>query len=64
MKKILTGIIVVFALLLLPQVVYAMHITEGILPPKWVIFWYILIIPFVVIGTLSLKKKKRDVSVN
>lgn len=61
MKKILSGVFVVFALLLLPQVVYAMHITEGILPPKWAIFWFILIMPFVVIGTLKLKKKKREI---
>jgi cobalt/nickel transport system permease protein len=60
-KKILPCIIAVFALLLLPQVAYAMHITEGILPPKWAIFWFILVLPFVVIGTLKLKKKKREV---
>ncbi len=61
MKKILLGISVVFALLLLPHVAHAMHITEGILPSKWVIFWYIFAIPFIVIGTLRLKKKKREV---
>ena len=61
MKKILLGISVVFAILLLPHVAYAMHITEGILPPKWVIFWFVLVIPFVVIGTLRLKRKKKEV---
>ncbi len=61
MKKILTGILVTFTILLLPHVAYAMHITEGILPPKWVIVWFILVIPFVVIGTLRLKKKKKEV---
>ncbi len=60
-KKILVGLSVVIALLLLPHVAYAMHITEGILPAKWAIFWYVLIIPFVVIGTLSLKKKKKAI---
>lgn len=60
-KKILSGTLVVFALLLLPHAAYAMHITEGILPPKWVIFWFVLIIPFIVIGTFKLKKKKKDV---
>ena len=38
-----------------------MHITEGILPPKWAIFWYIIIIPFVAIGIVKIKKKKREV---
>ena len=61
MKKILLGISIVIALLLLPHVAYAMHITEGILPPKWVIFWFVLVIPFVVIGTFRLKKKKKVV---
>ncbi len=61
MKRLLLSIFVIFTLLLLPHVAYAMHITEGILPPKWAIFWFIIIIPFVVIGTLKLKKKKREV---
>jgi cobalt/nickel transport system permease protein len=61
MKMILSGIIVVFALLLLPQAAYAMHITEGILPPKWAIFWVILVMPFIIIGTLKLKKNKKEV---
>ncbi len=60
-NKILYGVFVFFAFLLLPHIAYAMHITEGILPPKWVVFWFIVIIPFVVIGTLNLKKKKKDV---
>ena len=59
MKKILLGVFVLLAFLLLPHVAYAMHITEGILPLKWVIFWFIVIIPFVVIGTLNLKRKKK-----
>ena len=60
-NKIISGAFVFFAFLLLPQIAYAMHITEGILPPKWVVFWFILIIPFVVIGTFNLKRKKRAV---
>ncbi len=60
-NKIISGVFVFFAILLLPHIAYAMHITEGILPPKWVVFWFMLIIPFVVIGTFNLKRKKRDV---
>ena len=61
MRIILSGIIVVLTLLLLPQVAHAMHITEGILPPKWAIFWVVMIMPFVVVGTLKLKKNKKEV---
>ncbi len=45
----------------IPGLAFAMHITEGILPPKWAIFWYVIIIPFVVVGIAKLKKKKREV---
>ncbi len=61
MKKILIGVSIIITLLLLPHIAYAMHITEGILPAQWAIFWFILIIPFVVIGTLRLKKKKKGI---
>jgi cobalt/nickel transport system permease protein len=61
MKNLLLSVFVVFTLLFLPSAAYAMHITEGILPPKWAIFWFIIIIPFIVIGTLKLKKKKKEV---
>ena len=46
---------------MIPDYAFGMHITEGILPPKWAIFWFILIIPFVVIGMFKLKKKKKEV---
>ena len=43
--------------------VYAMHITEGILPPKWVITWFAVAMPFVGIGIYHVKQKKRQMPV-
>jgi len=40
---------------------YAMHITEGILPPKWVAVWFAVSAPFVGIGIYHIKRKKRAV---
>lgn len=61
MKRITLFSIIFISILIIPNLAFGMHITEGILPPKWAIFWFILIMPFVVIGILKLKKKKRDV---
>ena len=36
--------------------VYAMHIMEGFLPLGWCIFWFVVAIPFWVIGFLQIKK--------
>ncbi|MGR3178054.1 MAG: energy-coupling factor ABC transporter permease [Candidatus Anammoxibacter sp.] len=36
-----------------------MHITEGILPPRWVAIWFVFSLPFVLIGVYSIKKKKK-----
>lgn len=61
MKKYLLALFIILTLLLLPGAVYAMHITEGILPPKWAIFWFIIVSPFVAIGIIKLKKKKMEI---
>lgn len=39
-----------------PQVVSAMHIMEGFLPPFWCVVWAIACIPFVFLGYRSIKK--------
>jgi len=49
-----------FALLLLlilgsAQPVYAMHISEGILPIQWAVFWFVLSAPFVFLGLKNLR---------
>lgn len=36
--------------IMVPQAAYAMHIMEGFLPVKWAIFWWVLAIPFLVLG--------------
>ncbi|MBA4395686.1 MAG: energy-coupling factor ABC transporter permease, partial [Desulfobacca sp.] len=35
---------------------YAMHISEGILPFHWAVFWSLLAVPFVAYGLYRLKK--------
>lgn len=44
------------ALLLIPKQAYAMHIMEGFLPVKWAIFWWVLSLPFIVLGLRSIRK--------
>ncbi|AEH48117.1 energy-coupling factor ABC transporter permease [Parageobacillus thermoglucosidasius] len=38
----------------------AMHITEGFLPVKWVIFWWLVFLPFLFIGMRSLIRITRE----
>ncbi|HLG29371.1 MAG TPA: energy-coupling factor ABC transporter permease [Candidatus Brocadiales bacterium] len=59
MKKFLLIISAISTLLMLPRAVYAMHITEGILPPQWAILWFLVAAPFVAIGTYKIKKRRR-----
>lgn len=40
-----------------PQETRAMHIMEGFLPAKWCIIWYVLSLPFVIMGIVSISKK-------
>lgn len=37
-----------------PTPAYAMHIAEGFLPPQWAILWWLLALPFIVVGFRSL----------
>lgn len=39
-----------------PNNAYAMHIMEGFLPFNWAAFWWIAMIPFVIVGVRSIKK--------
>jgi cobalt/nickel transport system permease protein len=36
---------------------HAMHISEGILPAQWAVFWFVLALPFVAWGLHELKKR-------
>lgn len=40
-----------------PQQTYGMHIMEGFLPAKWCILWYVLSMPFIILGIMSISKK-------
>jgi len=61
--KILKTLIAVFFLLFIfsDKTVYAMHITEGILPTEWVITWFAVSVPFLAIGIYKVKRKKKAV---
>ncbi|NMC74249.1 MAG: energy-coupling factor ABC transporter permease, partial [Geobacteraceae bacterium] len=48
------------ALLLLAVPAYAMHISEGILPLPWAVFWYAVAIPFVALGIRQVNSLARD----
>ncbi|KRF03345.1 cobalamin biosynthesis protein CbiM [Paenibacillus sp. Soil766] len=50
-------LILVFSLYLFlndPESAYAMHIMEGFLPIGWAIFWWVVFIPFFIVGLRSL----------
>ncbi|BAY32196.1 cobalt transport protein CbiM [Nostoc carneum NIES-2107] len=40
----------------LPKPAYAMHIMEGFLPVQWAIFWWVVALPFFVLGLRSLTR--------
>lgn len=42
--------------LLIPKKAAAMHIMEGFLPIEWVIFWWAITIPFLILGFRSIRK--------
>lgn len=46
--------------MLLPQSLFAMHIMEGFLPVYWSITWFIVVIPFLIIGLMQIRKKVND----
>ncbi|MCX5862843.1 MAG: energy-coupling factor ABC transporter permease [Deltaproteobacteria bacterium] len=50
--------IVLFVFVILgsaPERVYAMHISEGILPAQWAGFWFLMSVPFIFFGLRSLR---------
>lgn len=42
---------------LLPGSAWAMHISEGILPAPWALFWLVLSLPFIAWGLSQIKKR-------
>jgi cobalt/nickel transport system permease protein len=55
-KKIHVFILALSGYFLLSDRAYAMHISEGILPLKWAILWFMVAAPFVAFGLYKLKK--------
>jgi cobalt/nickel transport system permease protein len=39
---------------------YGMHIMEGFLPPGWAIFWWLISLPFFILGLRSLTRLTRE----
>ena len=60
LKKVIFSILAVaLSVFLFTQKVYAMHISEGILPLKWAGLWYLAALPFLIKGILDIKKKSK-----
>jgi cobalt/nickel transport system permease protein len=49
-------LIIAYSLLFVPHDVYAMHISEGILPFNWAALWFLMAAPFVAYGLYRLRK--------
>lgn len=56
-KKIFLILVVFLYIFFFTQKVYAMHISEGILPLNWAGLWYLAAIPFLIKGIIDIKKK-------
>ena len=56
-KNILATVALTILFAFYPKVAYGMHIAEGFLPAKWCIFYFVLIIPFFIVGIKSIRKK-------
>jgi len=50
------------ALVLSPAPAYAMHISEGILPPGWAGLWWAVAVVFVFFGIRQVEQRKREVA--
>ncbi|MGD8189851.1 energy-coupling factor ABC transporter permease [Brevibacillus ginsengisoli] len=42
------------------ETAYAMHISEGFLPLKWVIVWWAVYIPFLILGVRAVRKRVEE----
>jgi cobalt/nickel transport system permease protein len=51
---ILMAVVSFYFIVCLPKPAYAMHIMEGFLPPGWAIFWWVVALPFFILGLRSL----------
>lgn len=56
MKNVVKLLLLV-AIIIQPQSLFAMHIAEGFLPASWCFFWYIVSLPFIIWGVKTIKKQ-------
>lgn len=54
--SVIVGLCSLLYFALYPRDAYAMHIMEGMLPPKWCIFWFAVSAPFFIYGLYRMKK--------
>ena len=55
----LIGLTAFAIMIALPSSVYAMHISEGILPPAWAGLWFVVSLPFIAWGLRDLRERSR-----
>ncbi len=55
-NKIQTLLLALFAMFAFAPVSNAMHVMEGYLPLSWCVIWYVVCIPFVVLGFIGIRK--------
>jgi cobalt/nickel transport system permease protein len=53
------AIVLSVILFLLPQPAWGMHISEGFLPARWCLLWYVIMVPFLYLGTQAVKKNMK-----
>jgi len=53
-------VLVFMGCLLAADNVYAMHISEGILPFNWAVLWFVVAVPFIAYGLYRLKKLSQE----
>jgi cobalt/nickel transport system permease protein len=59
-KRINLTLALISIMILAPNYVFGMHIMEGFLPIKWAIFWYVVSLPFVIMGMRKISKTFND----
>lgn len=57
MKKSIAILWLTVVVLVVPHNAYGMHISEGFLAPEWCVAWFVAIIPFLIAGLYSIRKK-------
>ena len=59
-KRIYLVMSLLSVMLLAPNYVFGMHIMEGFLPLPWVIFWFVVSAPFVILGVRAISKTFKE----